>query len=306
MKAKNVLLCLLFMCVCVAFSACGNGSSATAVTLNGTDVTVTGPNKAAVKTAAGTVTIIKAGTYDLSGTGELQIIVDTADAKAVYLNLCGLDLTCGSSSPIWVKNASMVVLSMKEGTQNVITDRHPYTADEESENNPEIPGAAVYSRSPLLIRGGGKLTVNADSYNGISSSDTFTMENGNVSVTAKHHGIKAKDYVVISGGNLNIKSEGDGIKTTNTEKPSLGYINITGGTITVNANDEGIYAPASISVSGGNINVKSKKSAFQTTGQLSLTGGIIDIRTDNDPLVGAKTDIRSDAIITVNGRPYKK
>lgn len=305
MKAKLALFFLLLSFISLSLCACGGASSSVSIAVDGKSASVSGTNKASVKVSDGTVTIMKAGNYDISGTGELQIIVDTADGKAVYLNLNGLDLTCSASSPIWIKNAVMTVFTLKEGTQNVITDRHAYSDADAEENNPDVPSAAVYSRSPLLFRGNGKLIVNGNSYNGISTSDTFTMESGNLSLTAKHHGIKAKDFIVISGGNLNIKCDGDGIKTTNTEKPSLGYINITDGTLVINANDEGIYAPSSISVSGGNINVKSKKTALQTGGQLSLTGGIIDIRTDNDPIVATKRDIRADAVITVNGRPYK-
>lgn len=307
MSEKRFLFCLLLICAIACLCACGKGSSNTAITLDGKTASVKGTNKASVKIDSGVITIGRAGTYDLSGTGELQLIIDTEDGKAVYLNLNGIDLTCAASSPIWVKKASMVVLNVSEGTQNTITDRHPYSEeDEEKEGEEALPSAAVYSRSPLLLRGAGKLTVNADSYNGISTSDTFTMEGGNVSVTATHHGIKGKDFVVISGGSLNIKCEGDGIKATNTEKPSLGYINITDGNLNINANDEGIYAPSSISVSGGNITVKSKKTAFLTSGQLSFTGGMIDIRTGNEPLVGAKKDFKAEVLITVNGRPYQK
>jgi len=305
MKAKTALFCLLLSLLSLSLCACGKGASSVSIVLSGKTAEVSGTGKNAVKVSDGTVLITKAGSYDISGTGELQIVVDTMDGKAVYLNLNGMELTCTLSSPIWIKNAAMTVLTLKEGTQNVIFDNHPYSESDAAESNPDVPSAAIYSRAPLLMRGKGKLIVNGSSYNGISTSDTFTMESGNLSLTAKHHGIKAKDYIVISGGNINIKCDGDGIKTTNTEKPSLGYINITGGDIVINANDEGIYAPTSISVSGGNINVKSKKTALETGGQLSLTGGIIDIRTDDDPLAAAKRDIRPDAVITVNGRPAK-
>ena len=305
MKAKTALFCLLLGLLALSLCACGKEASSVSIVLSGKTATVSGTGKNAVKVSDGTVLITKAGSFDISGTGELQIVVDTNDGKAVFLNLNGMELSYSVSSPIWIRNAAMVVFTLKEGTQNVISDNHPYSESDAEEGNPDVPSAAIYSRAPLLLRGDGKLIVGGSSYNGISTSDTFTMEGGNLSLTAKHHGIKAKDFIVISGGYLNVKCDGDGIKTTNTEKPGLGYINITGGDITINANDEGIYAPASISVSGGNINVKSKKTALETDGQLSLTGGFIDIRTNDDPLAAVKWDVRPDAVITVNGRPVK-
>ena len=62
---------------------------------------------------------------------------------------------------------------------------------------------------------------------------------------------------------------------------------------------------STISVSAGNITVKSKKTALMALGTLNLKGGLIDIITDNPPLSAAQTDIGRDALITVNGQPYK-
>ena len=306
---KNVTLLSLVLLFTALLTGCGGGPKATVITLSGTEVTVTGPNKSAVKAADGVITIGKAGTYELSGKGTVPIVVKAGGGNAVRLNLKGLDLTATTTSPIYIEEATMVVINPMAGTQNTITDRHLYVKPEgesaDSEKD-DAPSAAIHSRAPLLIEGDGKLTVNGESYNGISSGDTLTVKSGNITVTAEHHGLKGKDYVLISGGTLNIKCEGDGIKSTNTEKASLGYINITGGNITVRSDDEGIYAPSSISVSGGNLYIKSKKPALQTLGKLNLTGGMIDITTNSDPLSCTSSDLTGDVLITVNGRPYGK
>lgn len=312
MNRKSVLLLILLL-LCFSLCACGRGSDDTTIKLSGTTASVSGASAKSVKVEDGVVTITRSGTYQISGSAKLQLVVDVEGGKAVYLNLNGMDLSCDRSSPVWIKNATLVCINLKAGTQNTVTDRHLYVPPEENETDAntasdeteDVPSAAIYSRAPLLFDGKGKLTVNAESYNGISTSDTFTMKSGNLTITAEHHGIKGKDYVVISDGNLHIKCEGDGIKSTNTEKPNLGYINITGGNFYINADDEGIYAPSSISVSAGNLTVKSKKTAFLTLGTLNLRGGYIDILTENPPLSAAKTELSSDAQISVNGHPYK-
>ena len=304
---RRFVLIIVMLLAALALCACGHRSEDTEITFSGSAASVKGSGAKTVKISGNTVTITRSGTYQISGTAKAQLIVDVEGGKAVYLNLNGVNLTCDSSSPVWIKNATLVCITLNAGSQNTITDRHLYTPpeDESTADTADVPSAAIYSRAPLLIDGKGKLTVNAESYNGISTSDTFTMKGGNLTITAEHHGIKGRDYVVISEGNLNIKCEGDGIKATNSEKPSLGYVNITGGNFYINADDEGIYAPSSISISAGNLTVKSKKTALMALGTLNLKGGLIDIITDNPPLSAAQTDIGRDALITVNGQPYK-
>lgn len=306
MKIRIFLLCSLALLLMgcgkqdnpnITFSNGSASSDSKNVSINGTVVTITG-----------------AGTYDVSGQcDEGQIIINVTNGKAVYLNLDGLELRCTKDAPIVVKQSSMTVINVVSGSQNIITDEHPYTDLVDEENTAEdmlsdTPNAAIYSKSPLLFKGNGngKLVINAKSHNGISSSDTLTIEGGNITVNAKHHGLKGKDYVVISGSNLTIKSGNDGIKATNTEDSALGYINITGGNITVNADDDGIYAPQSITMKGGNLVVKSHNKAFKTEGTIELTAGIVDITTKDDVFVSKSKTIGTGIILTVNGKAYEE
>lgn len=262
-----------------------------------------------------TVTITGAGTYEISGsTEEGQIIVNVTNGKAVFLNLNGLELRCSTDAPIRIVQSSMTVISLTANTQNIITDDHPYSEllgqqeDGTSSVFESAPDAAIYSKSPLLIRGAdtGKLVVNGNSYNGISSSDTLTVEGGNLTINAEHHAIKGRDYVVISGGVLNLKCGRDGVKATNAEDAALGYVNITGGTLNINADDDGIYAPRSITVSGGNLVVKAHNIGLKTEGALELHGGIIDVNTNDDVMVCKTKTIGAEVILTVNGKAYKE
>ncbi len=278
------------------------------IALSGDKITTYG---AGMSVNGSTVTITASGTYDVSGTlADGQIIVNVTNGKAVCLNLQGVDITCTTSAPILVEEASMVVLRLAADTQNIITDNHTYDASS-SENAggadgdlfTESPDSAIYARAPLMIEGEGKLVVGGNCYNGISSNDTLTVESGNITVKAAHHGIKGRDFVVISGGNISITSGNDGLKSTNLDSEHMGYINISGGNININADDEGIYAPNAISISGGNVILKSKNAGIKTEGNIDLSGGSIDITAGDEVLLCASHKIGSAALVTANGEP---
>lgn len=307
MKLRYLLLLSLFL---LLFTGC-HKQDAPSITFSGDSASSNSKN---VSIDGTTVTITGAGTYEISGsTEEGQIIVNVTNGKAVFLNLNGLELRCSTDSPIRIVESSMTVITLISNTQNIITDDHPYSellGQEEASGNvfESAPDAAVYSKSPLLIRGAdtGKLVVNGNSYNGISSSDTLTVEGGSLTVNAEHHGMKGRDYVVVSGGNINIKCGRDGIKSTNIEDAALGYINITGGNITINADDDGVYAPRSISVNGGNLAVKSHNIGLKTEGALELRAGIIDITTKDDAMLCKTKTVGAEVLLTVNGKAYKE
>lgn len=285
---------------------------APSIVFSGDSVSTTSKN---VTVDGTTVTITDAGTYEISGSAEEgQIVVNVTNGKAVYLNLNGLELRCSTDAPIRIVESSMTVINLIAHTQNIITDDHPYSELLGQQENgtdtvfESAPDAAIYSKSPLLILGAdtGKLVVNGNSYNGISSSDTLTVEGGNLTINAEHHAIKGRDYVVISGGVLNLKCGRDGVKATNAEDAALGYVNITGGTVNINADDDGIYAPRSITVSGGNLVVKAHNIGLKTEGALDLRGGIIDVNTNDEVMVCKTKTIGAAVILTVNGKAYKE
>ena len=75
-----------------------------------------------------TLTIKQAGTYTITGScKEGNIIVDAPGGKAIDLVLKDLNLTCSTTAPIVIKEGSLVALTLKEKTQNIITDNHVYS-----------------------------------------------------------------------------------------------------------------------------------------------------------------------------------
>ncbi len=298
-----ILIALLIFSCC----SCGKDDART-ITFSGDRITTTGDGTVV---NGSRVTIHASGTYTLTGTlTDGQIVVNVTNGKAVYLKLEGIDITCSTSSPILIEEASLVVLQLAKDSQNLVTDNHTYdavgsesTGGEDGDLFTESPDSAIYSRSPLMIEGAGKLVVGGNCYNGICSNDTLSIESGNITVKAAHHGIKGRDFVLISGGNLHVVSSNDGLKSTNLDSDHLGYINISGGNVNITAGDEGIYAPTAITISGGNVVLDSKNAGIKTEGSISLSGGSIDITAGDEPLLCADQSIGSDALVTANGKP---
>ena len=262
-----------------------------------------------------TLTIRTAGTYTLTGScSEGNIIIDAPAGQPVILILDNLNLTCSTTSPIIAKDCPMVSLVIASRSQNIITDRHAYSEllsqDGEAKDAAafeDVPNAAIYSRCPLQIRaeGEGNLVINAESYNGISSSDTLTITGGVINVTSKNNALRGKDYVVISGGVLTLKAGNDGIKATNTEKASLGYIHIRGGILNIQADDEAMYAPRSVSFDGGTVTIKSKNTGIKTEGTVEFDSGIITVTSNDEPVLCGTQTKKDTALVTLNGAELK-
>lgn len=202
----------------------------------------------------GVLTINKEGTYVLSGSiDEGRIVVNVTDSEKVQLVLNGFTIKCTTHSPIFIKSADKVFITIKDGTKNTITDGTSYTDLADDESNVD---AAIFSRADMTINGSGSLTVNGNMKNGIVSKDDLVITGGTITVNAKNNGICGKDCVKIADGNITIKSEGDGIKSNNIEDTSKGYIYICGGKINITSTTDAIQAETTLTIEKGEINLK--------------------------------------------------
>mgnify|MGYP001161771285 CR=1 FL=1 len=202
----------------------------------------------------GVLTINKEGTYVLSGSiDEGRIVVNVTDSEKVQLVLNGFTIKCTTHSPIFIKSADKVFITIKDGTKNIITDGTSYTDLADDESNVD---AAIFSRADMTINGSGSLTVNGNMKNGIVSKDDLVITGGTITVNAKNNGICGKDCVKIADGNITIKSEGDGIKSNNSEDTSKGYIYICGGKINITSTTDVIQAETTLTIEKGEINLK--------------------------------------------------
>ena len=190
--------------------------------------------------------ISEAGSYDLTGTLEKQIVIkipeDAAD-RDVVLNLNGVTISNNTNSPIYVISADNVEISAKKSTTNYIYDnRAAKTIDDTNQGK-----AAVYSSDgDLKFKGKGSLTIQGNYNNGIHGKDDVEVKNLTLNVTAYNHGIKGNDSVTIESGTVNVSCGGDGLKSENSSISSKGNqkgnVTLNGGTITVNSWGDAITA----------------------------------------------------------------
>jgi hypothetical protein len=199
------------------------------------------------------VTISSAGTYGISGTlNDGQIIVNAGDEDNVKLVLNGANITCSNSSPIYVMNAKNAYIVLAEGSENVVTDGESYVFEDETSDE---PNATIFSKDDLFISGTGKLTVNSNYNNAITSKDDLEIGEATIEITSVADGLRGKDSITITSGNININASGDGMKSNNSEDTTKGYVLIEGGTISITSGEDGIQAETNATITGGDLTI---------------------------------------------------
>jgi hypothetical protein len=259
------------------------------ITFDGEGVTVSGS----------VVTITSAGEYSISGIlDDGQIVVDTQDEKTVYLILDGVDITCSTSAPIYVRNAEKTVITLADGTKNTVTDGAAYVFEDAESDG---PNAAVFSKDDLTINGGGTLIVNANYNNGITSKDDLKITGGDITVTSVNDGIKGRDSIAVMDGTITVNAGGDGLQSNNDEDAEKGIIAIEGGTLDITAGLDGIQAQTSLLVADGSMTIASGSSGSADSAKglkagvnVTIEGGTIEIEAVDDA-------IHSNDSIVING-----
>lgn len=230
-------------------------TNATKVTLSDTNINISGSG---AEEKDGTVTVTEGGTYVFDGTlSDGRIIVNAPD-KEVTIVLNGADITCSSSSPLYIYKSSCATVYLINGSENSLADGGSYVySDSYSSSEDEEPNACLYSKSDLIIAGAGSLTVNAGFNNGITGKDTLRIDSATITVKAENHGINGKDYLTLKSAKVSVTSGGDALRSTNDSDGTLGYITLVNSDLTLTAGEDGIQAQTVFTASGGNINIKS-------------------------------------------------
>ena len=296
-----------FLLQCICFTACHSGKTQetknTATPGNGptTAVGITLENSSisageGVSVNGTTATITASGTYEVAGTLENgQIIVDTEGTVTLILN--NAKIHCAAASPLFVKNADHIYITLAADSSNTLTDGTAYElVAPETE-----PDATLFSKADMTINGEGSLTVTANYRDGITSKDSLVIENGNITVTAVNHAIKGKDFLSVENGMITVDAGVDGLKATNDSASSLGYVEIKGGTIMITARDEGISAITDVSVRAGAVKINTANNGIKTNAAVRISGGTVEIITEDKGLLCAEQNIAAEAEVTVNG-----
>lgn len=196
-----------------------------------------------------TLTIKAGGTYVISGKlDDGQISIDSEDKKTVRLVLDGVEINSSNTSAINVLNAEKTVISLEEGTENIISDGEQYVYEE---SDTDEPNAAIFSKDDLTINGTGSLIVHGNYNNGITSKDELKITGGDIGVTAVDDGLMGRDLVAVKEGTIAIEAGGDGIKSSNDKDAAKGNIALEGGEFSIVSGNDGIQSIASLYITDG-------------------------------------------------------
>ena len=238
-SAKRILAVLLcaalligVLCACGKTAGTGadtntNSDDSVAQQLYYADVAAPDLTNATTIALSGTddVTITDGGVYVLTGTLTDGRVLVNAPGADVTLVLQNADITCTDSSALYIYKAANVLVYLPDGTASTLTDGSSYDyGDSFSSADDEEPNACLYSKSDLIIAGGGTLTVTGNANNGITGKDTLKIEGTTVNVTAANHGVNGKDCLVLKQADVTVTSGGDALRAAGYPLHSLAVI----------------------------------------------------------------------------------
>lgn len=270
----------------------GEGEPATTIALDGKSATT---DSSDVKVDGATVTITAAGTYELTGTLQGQVVVDASDDAQVKLVLKDAGISNSDGPALLLTNADGVVVELAEGTQNKISDTATF-AEDADENG------ALFSHVDLVITGGGSLDVSGGGEDGIVSKDDLVIMGGTITVDATDDGIRGKDALVITGGTIDVTAGGDGMKTTNEDEADRGYFLITGGNVTIAAGSDGIDSAQDALFDGGTVLISKSDEGVEAQ-NLIIGDGVLDITSTDDGLNATVGSSSATTATTTAGGP---
>ena len=285
----------------------------TSIVFSDNDVKVVG-KETEISKADGRVTvkIIKKGDYLISGScSNGQIIVEAGNEKDVRLILNGVNLTCTDSAPIYEKQCDKMVITLADGSENVLSDTSEYIYDNVEKQQPD---SVIFAKDDLVINGNGTLKVNSVYMEGIHSTDSVKLISGNINVNSGDNGVRGKEGVIIKGANLAVTSKGDSIRTTYSDNTSLGYVIIEGGNITLNSAKDGIQATGHIQITGGTLNIKTdggftqadedadtkSSKGIKSENNIYITDATLNINTTDDGIKNGGNLILAGGSVSIN------
>ncbi len=241
----------------------------------------------------GTVYIVYAGNYVISGTLDGSIEIDADGDDKIRLLFDGVDISSDSTAPLYIKQADKVFITLKDGSESFLK----YTGGDEST---KIDGA-IYSCDDLTINGSGSLIITSEKLHGIVCNDTLVFAGGSIDISAGVDGVHAHDAIKICNTSVTVSAGDDGLHAGNDDKSSVfclesgeikitecyegieaNIITIAGGNVSISSRDDGINANGSgatsiITISGGDIEIINQNGndadGLDSNGSISITGG---------------------------------
>ncbi len=245
------------------------------------------------KTDGGNIIIVKGGAYSFSGKLDSgKITVDAGDEDVTVI-LNGAEITSSDSAAINVFKAGTVTVEAADGTENTLSDAVEYVyEDSYSDKEKEEPSACVFSKTDLIITGGGNLTVKGNAGNGIRSNDYLTVENTVLTVESENTALSGNDGVTVNVVTLSADAKGDGIH-------SDGNVEINSGKLTIRSDDDGLHADNSVTVNGGEINITAHEGIEGTL--VTINNGTITLSASDDGINAAQKVDGVTPAVEING-----
>ena len=215
-----------------------------------------------------TLLINDAGDYLLSGTYYGQIYIATDDDEVVHLYLDGVNLYSKNGPVVYVESADKLVITMLEGSINVLSDSVNYKGFEEFKSS-------IYSNADVTFNGTGRLDIFGYYNDAVKSKGYIKLVDGTIQIRSKDIGLRANDGIFISDGNLDIQSEGTGIYTKNADKEGKGHVEILSGNLSVISGKNAIYAAADVRIFGGNVFANSVEEKVKSGGLQFIKEGCL-------------------------------
>ena len=203
--------------------------------------------------------INSAGDYVLSGTYYGQVYIAVDDDEVVHLFMNDASIYSKNGPVILVESADKLVITVLDGSTNVLSDSVNYNGYEELKSS-------IFSNSDITFNGTGSLDIFGYYNDAVKSKGYIKFVDGNVKIRSKDIGIRANDGVLISNMELDIQSEGTGIYTKNADKEGKGVVEILSGNISVVSGKNAIYSASDVHIFGGTVYVNSVEEKIKSGG----------------------------------------
>lgn len=216
----------------------------------------------------GSELLISGGSWILSGKMTGRIRID-AEEQTVHLILDGVNLLSKEGPAIWAESAGKVIITLKEGTENVISDAGDYR------KTPDLE-ACIQSNADLTFNGTGALTVSGLYKDAIRSKNVVKVLDGQITLRCKRSGIHGTDGIHVTGGELDISSEKNGLRTTKNGIDGRGDLVIAGGSHRIIAGRHAfLVGRGDLYIYDCTIQEKSVVSTWNVGGEARVQGGCI-------------------------------
>lgn len=198
------------------------------------------------------------GTYVLKGKLDGgRLVVNVFEDEIVHFILDNAEIRSERGAAVYVEKAQKVIITAKEGTQNVLTDGAKYD---------ERDKACLFSNSDLTINGAGGLAVYGYHADGVRSRDRIKIVGAHLYVKSKEDGIRGNDGVILSDSMTEVECEGNGIMADSAKD----MVVIEGGGCKVIAGKNAITARKYVSVSDSQTDLYSVWESVKCDGIIEL------------------------------------